>query len=934
MPDTNLDAILIKPAREIFDSEGVKGQIDEWSSSGLDTDDLRNRAVKLLSSQITSGKALIAETSLDAFKIHPYAAFKAVASYSYLTDCVVQTVIKLATGPLHEGGITMDSIAVMAVGGYGRAEMAPHSDVDLLFLTSDNRSEMVGETIEKMLYILWDLKLKVGHSVRSIKDCIQMAKSDLTIRTAMLECRQIWGKPELASTLKNRLWKDVYKGTGPAFVEAKLKERENRYKRQGGNRYMLEPNVKEGKGGLRDLQTLFWIMKYIYHVDDKNELIQQGVFTIEEFEKFLSAEAFLWGVRCELHRIANRTQDVLHFDAQTQIAESLGYQDAVDRSAVEYFMQDYFGHATDVGELTRIFLTKMEEQHVKRLPKLPGILQTASLRLGRQLPPEYKLDNGRLNIREPDRFLKNPVNIIRLFETGLATNVLIHPDAFRLVASNLHYIDESLQNNPDAKRIFIDLLLEHGNPERSLRRMNETGVLGRFIPEFHEIVAMMQYNSYHQYTVDEHTIQCISILARIERGELKETLPVASSILEKGVNRRVLYIAMLLHDIGKGRKEDHSVLGARIVRDVAPRLGLDANECDLVEWLVANHLLMSDCAQKRDIHDPATVKNFAGQVMNRTRLKLLTVLTVCDIMGVGPGVWNDWKAQMLRDLYRITHTVLTEGLPNIDAEYGVEEARKNFRKKLQGWGDERLDYECERFPPFYWQGMPTDTQVAVAHMLDDIGIDEVRIDLTQDKVRGATRVCFAMAETPGLFSRLAGILLLIGAQIVDARMYTSSDNHAVVAMWLQDSNGGAYEEARLVRMKKQIQQYVDDPETTEAKLKDPSFFKQRFPFGQRDSMFVVPTEISIDNNGSEYHTIIEVDTRDRIGLLYDLARALHEAQVVIVRAVIATYGAQAVDVFYVKDRFGMKLFSDNRRKNLSERLRKAINPEIGQDMQG
>ena len=914
---------LILSTENIFDLDSMNEFISNASSSSNGAN-FRTQIVKELSNRLTTGKKAIAEKSLSEFKENPYGALKAIRSYSFLTDCVVQTCIELAMGYLNPKPGYNEQMAVMAIGGYGRGEMALHSDVDLLFLTSENRSDWVGNVIENVLYLLWDLKLKVGQSVRSIKDCIYLAKEDLTIKTAMLESRLVWGDSTIAESMHSRLWKEVFKNSGPAFVEAKLEEREERYAKQGGNRYVLEPNVKEGKGGLRDLQTLFWIMKYIYHVEDPRELITLDVFTIEEFEKFLSAESFLWSVRCEMHRIADHPQDKLHFGVQSEVAESLGYSSDGGRRAVEHFMQDYFRFATDVGELTRIFLTKLEEQHVKRQPLVRSWFRSARFRKNEKLPDEYKRDNGRLNVKEPENFIKDPVNILKLFETGLETELLIHPDAMRLVAANLHLIDNKLRNNPETSEIFINMLINCGNPERALRRMNETGLLGMLIPEFRDIVAMMQYNAYHHYTVDEHTIQCITVLAKIERGELKESLPLVSSILERGVNRRVLYIALLLHDVGKGKNTDHSILGAQISRKVTKRLGLDQNECELIEWLVANHLVMSDFAQKRDITNPATIKMFAERVENRTKLKLLTTLTVCDIMGVGPNVWTNWKAQMLRDLYRLTYHALTEGLPNITSMFGVDEAKIHFINALKNWDKVRLDEECERFPISYWQGLPTDAHVAVSQMLDGIGDNDIKLDLSNDKERGANRICFAMGETPELFPRLAGILLLVKANIVDARIYTSNDRHSVAVVWIQDKQGKPYEKVRTIRMKKQIENFIAKPQEAEQKLADPTLISATPAIGKRKGSFVVPTEISFDNYGSDIHTIIEVDTNDRPGLLYDLARTLYDAQLIIVGAVIATYGAQAVDVFYIKDKSGMKLLSKTRRQNLAQKLLTAI----------
>ncbi|HLQ19844.1 MAG TPA: [protein-PII] uridylyltransferase, partial [Tabrizicola sp.] len=577
-----------------------------------------------------------------AFHAAPRHAQALISAQAALTDVLVQVTLAAAMR-LHPlaNPTEAERIAVLGVGGYGRAEMAPQSDVDLLFLTPWKITPWAESVIETMLYMLWDLKLKVGHSSRTVKDCIRLGREDVTIRTALLEHRYICGHAPLAAELGDKLWGELFKNSGPEFIEAKLAERAERHKRQGGQRYVLEPNVKEGKGGLRDLQTLYWIGKYLHRVPSAEGLVGAGLLSREEFDSFAQAEDFLWAVRCHLHYITGRATDTLTFDLQVEVAARMGYRDTAGRRAVEHFMQDYFRLATRVGELTRVFLTELEARHAKREASLFGIFK-----MTKRVKAGYKLVQGRIDVADPKTFLKDKLNLLRVFEEALRTKYLLHPNVMRIVTQNLDLIDDEMREDPEAQRIFLDLLLKHGNPERSLRRMNELGVLAAFIPEFEPIVAMMQFNVYHHYTVDEHIIQTISCLAQIERGELVEDLPLSSSILKGGVNRRVLYVALLLHDIGKGRPEDHSILGAQIARRVAPRLGLDAEECETVEWLVRYHLLMSDMAQKRDIGDPRTVRDFAKAVKTRKRLDLLTVLTVCDIRGVGPGTWNNWKAML------------------------------------------------------------------------------------------------------------------------------------------------------------------------------------------------------------------------------------------------------------------------------------------------
>ena len=806
----------------------------------------------------------------------------------------------------------------MAVGGYGRAEMAPFSDVDLLFLTPYKQTAWGESVIESVLYTLWDLRLKVGYATRTVDDCIRLGREDFTIRTALLENRFLAGEESLAGDLDKRLWKELFKNTGPEFVEAKLEERAERHRRHGGSRYVVEPNVKEGKGGLRDLQTLFWIAKYLYHADSPEDLIDDGVFTAEEYKIFADAEAFLWTTRCHLHLIAGRPTEQLTFDVQVGVAEALGFEDSDGRRAVEFFMQNYFRHATNVGDLTRIFLTALEARHVKKRPGFGRTILNA-LPFGKDKVTEgYVINHGRLDVADPEAFIKDPLNILRLFEEGLRSETLIHPDAMRLVARNLHLIDDDMRNDPEANRIFLDLLLSHNNPERALRRMNELGVLGAFMPEFERIVAMMQFNMYHSYTVDEHTIQCISNLFQIEKGDLKEDLPVASSILEKGVNRKIIYVALLLHDIGKGLPQDHSVIGAEMARVIAPRLGLDAEESATVEWLVRNHLLMSDVAQKRDLSDPRTVQDFAEAVGRRTRLKLLTVLTVCDIRGVGPGVWNNWKAMLLRDLYAQTRELLRTGDQGASGAEREAEAKAALAAALKGWDPEDIEAECERHYRPYWMGLDTETQKVFAELARKVEADAAVSDIEADPERDATRACFVMPDHPGIFARFAGALALVGANVVDARTYTSSDGLATAVFWIQDAEGRPYDKTRLTRLRKMIERTLKGEVIARDALKSKDKIKKR------ESEFIVPTVIEFNNSGSDYFTIIEVDTRDRPGLLFDLTRTLTDCGVSISSAIIATYGEQAVDTFYVKNLFGMKIHDKAKQETIERRLREAI----------
>ena len=874
---------------------------------------IRSETVALLMQARADGMQAI-EAS---FATHPRAARETVRAIANLTDQIVTAVHHVAVTRLHplDAPSEGERLAVLAVGGYGRAEMAPASDVDLLFLTPWKITGWAESVVESMLYMLWDLKLKIGHSIRSVDDCLRLGEGDMTIRTSLVEHRLVTGHAPLAQELRQRLWDELFDRTVPEFIEAKLDERAARHARQGGQRYVLEPNVKEGKGCLRDLQTLYWIAKYIHRVDRAVELVDLGVFSRDEHLAFWQAEDFLWAVRCHLHLISGRPVDVLAFDMQVEVARRMGYADTTARRGVEYFMQDYFRHATRVGELTRVFLAALETQHVRTAPFLGRLF-----RRKRKMRPGFVDQQGRLSYESEATFLADPLNLLRIFEEALRTGVLIHPDAMRLVAANLDVIDDKVQSDPEAIRIFMDMLLKHGNPERALRRMNELGVLAAFIPEFEPVVAMMQFNVYHHYTVDEHSIQCIAALAEIERGEHPENLPLSSQIIEAGVNRRVLYLATLLHDIGKGRPEDHSILGARIARRIATRFGFNQEDIDTVEWLVRNHLLMSDVAQKRDISDPRTLRDFAKAVKTRKRLDMLLVLTVCDIRGVGPGTWNNWKAALLRTLHQETAAALENGLEELNRDKRQNEAKRSLRHMLvaKGWDARAIRAEIARHYDAYWPGLPTQSHAVFAELLRGIGPDEIRIDLRADPDRDATRTAFVLSDHPGIFSRLAGALTLTGANVVDARTYTTRDGYATAVFWVQDAEGHPFAEDRLPKLRQTILR------TLSGEIVAREAFATRDKPKKRNREFRFPTHITFDNEGSDIYTIVEVDTRDRPGLLYDLTRTLASNHIQIVSAVIATFGAQVVDSFYVKDMFGLKLHSASKREALEKKLRTAI----------
>src|SRR5208283_3993078 len=637
-------------------------------------------------------------------------------------DEIIRILFEFAASELYPTQVPSEAerMAVIATGGYGRGLLAPGSDIDLLFIMPYKQTAWGESVAETLLYCLWDMGLKVGHATRSVNECIRQAKADMTIRTALLESRYLFGDAELYAELTARFEKEVVQGTAAEFVAAKLAEREKRHRRAGQSRYLVEPNVKDGKGGLRDLHTLFWIAKYVYRVREPEELIERGVFDRGEYNMFRRCEDFLWLVRCNMHFLCGRAEERLSFDIQREIAVRLGYTEHPGLQDVERFMKHYFLTAKHVGDLTAFLCAGLEELQAKPAPVLSRViarLRPARSRRTLTETGDFVIGNNRINLARANVFKRDPVNLIRLFYLAQKHNLAIHPDAMRIAARSLKLIDAKVRGNKEANRLFLEILTSKSEAETVLRRMNEAGVLGKFIRAFGRIVAMMQFNMYHHYTVDEHLLRCIGVLNEIERGGVPE-VAFASELMRTILpeHRTVLYVALFLHDIAKGRIEDHSIVGARIARRLCPRLGLNAAETELVAWLVEVHLVMSTVAQSRDLSDRRTIENFAAVVQSLERMKLLAILTTADIRAVGPGVWNGWKAQLLRTLYYETEPVLTGGFSEVNRAQRVAAAQGEFRSEMrQEWPAADIDAYVSRLYPAYWLKVDLAHKLAHAH---------------------------------------------------------------------------------------------------------------------------------------------------------------------------------------------------------------------------
>ena len=736
-----------------------------------------------------------------------------------------------------------------------------------------------------------------------------MAKGDLTIRTALLEARYVWGDQALYDEAASRFDREVVAGTARQFVTDKLAERDARHKRMGDSRYVVEPNLKEGKGGLRDLHTLFWIGKYLHRVTSVAELVDKGLLTTAELRRFQKAEDFLWAVRCHLHLVAGRAEERLTFDVQPEIARRMGYAERPGRSPVERFMRHYFLTAKTVGDLTGVFLAHLDD---RLAPKGRRFALSGFMRSPRKLSG-FVLDRGRLSIVADDWFQADPVRLIELFAVADAHALEIHPVAMRAANRDARLIDTRVRTDARANALFLDVLASKRDPETVLRWMNEATVFGRFVPDFGRVVAQMQFDMYHHYTVDEHSIRAIGLLSRIERGELAEDHPLATVILRQTPMRRALYVAVLLHDIAKGRGGDHSVLGAEVAMKLCPRFGLSAAETETVAWLVRHHLLMSATAFKRDLSDYKTIIDFAEVVQSPERLRLLLALTVVDIRAVGPGVWNGWKRQLLADLYQAAEEVLRLGHKQHGRAERIAGRQEALALALR-WDEPATLAWRRRLPESYWIAEPEDILLANARMVAGAGDAALTIAAQVYPSRGATLVTVYTPDHPGLFYRLAGAIHLAGANIIDARIHTTRDGMALDNFLVQDPFGRMFDEAvRLQRLERAIEEAL----TTRAVLTERLAAR---PLARtRADAFAIAANVLIDNKASNRYTVIEVNARDRPALLHALAHALFESRVTIRSAHIATFGERAVDTFYVTDLTGDKLDSQ-RLKALDRRL--------------
>lgn len=890
----------------------------------------RTDALKILSDTLSDAMGL-AHKKFDHGRLDGLETARLIAA---IHDEIVMAIWDYATH--HEvrasNPTESERIALCAVGGYGRAEMAPFSDLDLLFLTNDKKmSAYVERLTEFVLYMLWDLGLKVGHSVRTVDQSIKLAKEDQTILTALLDLRFVRGDEVLASELYTRFRREITKGSGRAYIAGKLAERDDRHAREGNTRYVIEPNIKEGKGGLRDLHVLYWITRFL---DTEGQLadpqqaegyVGMGLFDEQAATRFRRAADFLWRARHNLHWMSGRPVESLSFDKQVELCRLMGHASGPIEVAVERFMREYFTNAKEVGALTRIACAKLEERRAIKIPNLYKLLPGSRRDLKN---PNLTLTTGRLNFKDPLEIKNDPSVILQLFETAGRRNLDVHPDALSAIDFRRNLIDSDFRRDPGNAALFLRLLDTAKAPAATLRIMNEAGVLGRYLPEFGGIVARTQFNMHHAYTVDEHTLRLVDEADNLFKGRHTDDMPTPSTVAISLTRqeRRILMLTCLLHDTGKGQG-DQCIEGAQLTRRACRRLGQPREVTDTASWLVRSHLEMSETAQRRDISDPETIADFAAIVGSQSRLRLLYVLTVCDIRSVGPGVWNDWKGTLLKSLFMTTRDYL-DGHADLDRSSRATSLREQLLERLPLDMANSIAPFFDRLGTSYWISFEMADFARHARFVAKVSdATDGIVDAVHTRVNrphDATELWIMSADRKGLFADVARVIASCGASVTGARLHTGpvgADGKAQVlnVFYLQNTDYKAFG-SRNESTRKMLVKRTEAILNGDAQIPAiPAALESR-----RAEAIPVKPVVRFSDSAFGNTTIIEVEGRDRPGLLSAIAAVLRDYDLEVLSAHVEGVGEKAIDAFYVRRQGDTATIPDRMRRRVRADLRAVL----------
>ena len=782
-------------------------------------------------------------------------------------------------------------LALVAVGGYGRGELHPHSDIDILILLGEQEQDCK-PTLERFLTLLWDIGLVIGHSVRTVTECVRKAREDITILTNLMEARTLRGPEALMQRVREltgpqRMW------PSPDFFRAKLEEQRERHTKFADTEYNLEPNVKSCPGGLRDLQIIGWLAERHFGVRSVEEITDSDFLDPEEREILTRGREFMWKVRYALHMITDREEDRLLFDHQRALAELWGFEDG-DRLAVEQFMQTYYRWALALGQLNEVLIQNFDQ----------AILRPDQANVVKVINERFQLRNGYLEARDDEVFEKTPPALLEAFLlcANLEESEGVAAPTIRLIRNHRHLIDETFRADPENRRIFLAILRSPNKLARQLRRMSRYGILGEYLPEFGRIVGQMQHDLFHAYTVDAHTLEVVKNARRFRYPEYADRFPVSSRVARRLRAPELLYIAALYHDIGKGRGGDHSELGAVDAERFCRDHGLDPRDTELVTWLVGNHLVMSAVSQRKDISDPQVIQEFAEHVGDQEHLDYLLCLTVADINATNPTLWNAWRGSLLRQLYTETRRALTRGLENpVDKQSWVDKSRRNASEILEdrGFTTEELDELWqERGEDYFLRERAEDiawhTEAIANHHKRDNALVLIRNN-AESVVANTTQIFIHARSDAQLFSRICAELEQLDLSVHDARIYNGNDGMSLDTFYVLDSNGKPIDEdgKRLKHIKQHLTEVLSGAPTS------PQIVQRRTP--RRVRSLSMPTETSMFIDNIKNVSVLEVASPDRPGLLARIGKIFVQFGVVLQAAKIQTLGERVEDVFFITD---------------------------------
>jgi [protein-PII] uridylyltransferase len=824
-------------------------------------------------------------------------------SYTHLVDRLLKALFRSISEQID--GVEKDT-ALVANGGYGREELNIRSDVDLMLLYKKKITPEIEDLTQRILYILWDAGVDVGFSIRSVSECILLAKDDLKTRTSLLDTRFLLGDKELFNVLSHEIKKRLFnKKRVKDFIDDKIEENRQRHKKYGDSVYILEPNVKEGEGGLRDVHTSMWILKAKFDGTDEARLL-----TDKEMNQLENSMDFLLWVRNDLHFETGRKADQLTFDHQERIAGLLEFKKTEHCLAVEAFMQQYYRHASNISHLTNLMLSRLLKKPSKKF-----LWPTKKFRIDK----DFIVVGGVLTATNDLVFQKDPVAIIRAFEYSQVFEVDIDQTTRDLILNNLHRVDDNFRNSPAAAESFIKIL--RGNVVyKTLSLMHELRFIERYIPEFGDIMCKVQHDLYHVYTVDAHTLFAVRELERLK--ELyKKDFPLLGTLYEETENPEALMLGVLLHDIGKSLGKGHAEKGARFVPKICKRLGLSEDTTDLVRFLVGNHLLLADTAQYRDLYEEKLIVDFARKAGDIERLNLLYLLTFADVRAVGPDIWNNWKGALFQDLYFKALNVLERGgLEPVEVESKISRVKEKVKAILADMSKEEVDGYFELLPARYF--LSNNPEFIAEHLktTKELKGRPYVMKVMQKRERQLTEITVCTYDIHGLFSKITGVMAANSVNILGAQVNTLRNGIALDILHVNNVFGELVtDESKLNEIEEDLSKVLTEDIKVEkivAKMKPSILDKKAKP--------KVPTRVEIDNEVSDTYTVIDIRTQDRIGLLYTITSTMTRLGLYIHISMISTKGDEASDTFYVRDIFGQKICNKERLKEIVDTIYTAI----------